>query len=164
MGEWNTKEKHKKWTDKPNLKIMMQFISLLHQLLERSKSGVNPGRGCWGAPLTMPPQPSLLSRSFTCCTLSPRLFLHPNGNSYYELVWICNNSISRFTYLKSAQNFWLFCIISFFGLFQARWELFVAGGEKETKIKHVAPLLYTPSAVPSSKQQYSSQINSRCVF
>ena len=69
----------------------MPFISLLHQLPERSKSGVNPGRGCWGAPLTMPPHPSLLSRSLTCCTLSPRLFLHPNDNSYYELARICNN-------------------------------------------------------------------------
>ena len=154
----------KKWTDKLHLKIMMQFISLLHQLLERSKSGVNPGRGCWGAPLTMPPHPSLLSRSLTCCTLSSRLLLHPNDNSYYKLARICNNSISRFTDLKSAQNFWLFCISTFFGLFQARWKLFVAGGEKETKIKHVALLLYIPSAVPSSKQQYSSQINSRCVF
>ena len=33
---------------------------------------------------------------------------------------ICNNSILRFTYLKSAQNFWLFCISTFFGLLQAR--------------------------------------------
>ena len=32
---------------------------------------------------------------------------------------ICNNSILRFTYMKSAQNFWLFCISTFFGLLQA---------------------------------------------
>ena len=37
-----------------------------------------------------------------------------------------HNSILRFSSLKSTQNFWIFCISTFFGLFQARQKLFVA--------------------------------------